>query len=288
MKDNMFSKDTLKDFLLIILGSFITSIGVNMFLVKANLLSSGVTGVALIFQYILEIPSGYVVLILNIPLFILSFMKLSKRFTLYSLLGVLSLSGFLIITRSYGHMINSDDLLLLCLYGGIIKGIGMGIILGSNGSTGGFDIIAMLIKKNHSEFNIGTISFCINLIIVLAGMLIFGLEIALYTLIAIFISSYLIDYLIKGINKRKIVFIITEKEDEVSSEILSHLRRGVTYLMGEGAYTKVQKKVIYCIVSSSQLPELKRMIINIDPKALITISDASEVQGKGFKGEFLG
>lgn len=283
MDSRLFKKDNIIDLLFIILGSFLGSIGVNMFLIHAQLLSGGVTGIALIFQYLFKIQAGYMILLLNIPLFILSIKKLNKKFTIYSLVGTLSFSLSLILTHPISNILNINDKLLYCLYGGVINGIGFGLVFVHNGSTGGFDIVSMLIKRKYSNFNIGKISFGINLIIVTISAFIFGLPNALYTLIAMYTTSLVLDNVVKGLNQSKSIFIITQKEELVSELIMTKLNRGVTYLYGEGAFTKEQRKILYCIVPLNQLPELKNIVTSADKKAFITISDTSEVQGKGFK-----
>ncbi|MCT8978387.1 YitT family protein [Clostridium sp. CX1] len=283
MGERLVFKYKVTDLFFIIIGTIISSIGINMFIIHAKLLSGGVTGIALIFHYLFKIQVGYVILLMNIPLFILSFMKLSKRFTLYSLVGTLSLSLSLIITHPTSKMLNINDNLLYCLYGGVINGIGFGLVFVHNGSTGGFDIVTMLIRKKYSNFNIGKISFLINLVIVSISAFIFGLSNALYTLIAMYTTSFVVDNMVRGFNKSKSVFIITEKQEEIADAILESLHRGVTYFYGEGAYTKEHKKILYCIVPFSQLPKLKQIVTALDDKAFLTISDASEVQGKGFK-----
>lgn len=277
------NKDDLIDLLFIILGSFLVSLGVNMFLTHAKLLSGGVTGLALIVQYLFKIKAGYIIMLLNIPLFILSMRRLDRKFTLYSLVGIVSFSLSLILTEPLSTILNMDDNILYCLYGGVVNGIGLGLVFSHNGSTGGFDIISMVIKKKYSYLNIGNISFGINLIIVSIGAFIFGLPNALYTLIAMYTTSLVLDKVVKGLNQSKTVFIITEKEDEVSDLILTKLHRGVTYIYGEGAYTKETKKILYCIIPLVQLPELKNIVTSLDDKAFISISDTSEIQGKGFK-----
>lgn len=283
MDTKSLNKDNIIDLLFIILGSFLGSIGVNMFLIHAKLLSGGVTGLALIFQYLFKIQAGYIILLLNIPLFILSVKKLNRKFTIYSLVGTLSFSLSLILTHPISNILNINDKLLYCLYGGVINGIGFGLVFVHHGSTGGFDIVSMLIKRKYSNLNIGKISFGINLIIVTISAFIFGLPNALYTLIAMYITSFVLDNVVKGLNQTKSVFIITEKEEIVSELIMVKLHRGVTYLYGEGAYSKEHRKILYCIVPLPQLPELKNIVTSVDTKAFISISDASEVQGKGFK-----
>jgi uncharacterized membrane-anchored protein YitT (DUF2179 family) len=267
------------------LGSFMGSIGINMFLTHANLLSGGAAGISLIIQYLYGIKSGYIVFVLNIPLFILAGKKLNRRFTIYSFIGMLTLSISLVLTQPISNVVNINDNLLYCIYGGVINGIGYGLVFTHHGSTGGTDIVSMLIRKRYTNFNIGKIIFSLNFIIITFSTFIFGLPSALYTLIAMYIASFVTDQVIKGFNKSKCLMIITEKEDEIKEYIMKKLNRGVTFLYGEGAYTSKHKKVILCIIGLPELPKLKRMIKCIDETAFITIFDASEVQGKGFKGD---
>lgn len=283
MKSIIRNKDIMIDLFFIIIGSLISSVGVNMFLIHAKLLSGGVTGIALIFQYLFGFEAGYTVLLLNIPLFILSYKKLDKKFTLFSAVGTLTISIGLILTNPIARILNINDKLLYCLYGGVVMGIGFGLVFTHNGSTGGLDIISMLIKKKYSNFNIGKISFSVNLIIVTIGAVVFGIPTALYTLIAMYLSSIVLDNVVKGLNQKKLIFIVTEKEDEVTKLIMTKLKRGVTSLYGEGGYTKEKKRVLYCIIPLSQVPRLKEIIRSTDDKAFLTIADATEVQGKGFK-----
>ncbi|HEY5560494.1 MAG TPA: YitT family protein [Clostridiaceae bacterium] len=283
MSIKFINKANSTDIIFIMLGSFLGSIGINMFLIHAKLLSGGVTGLALILQYVFNFQAGYVILILNIPLFILSSMKLHKRFTIYSLVGMLTFSISLILTHPISNILNINDKLLYCIYGGAINGLGFGLVFAHSGSTGGLDIISMLIRRKYTNFNIGKISFSINLVIVTICAFIFGLPNALYTLIAMFVTSFVLDNVVKGLNQSKSVIIITEKEEEVANIIMKRLHRGVTCLYGEGGFTKEKKTIIYCILPLAQLPELKEIIMHVDDKAFLSISDASEVQGKGFR-----
>lgn len=276
-------KQNVKNIVFIILGTLISSIGINMFIVHAKLLSGGVSGISLIIQYISGFPAGYTVLLLNIPLLILSYKKVNMRFTLFTIIGTVSLSLFLILTHSIKNILHINDSLLLCIYGGILNGAGMGIVFSNHGSTGGLDIISVILKKKYDNFEIGKISFIVNFIIVSIGMIFFGLSSALYTLVSMYITSYVVDKTIKGFNRQKMILIVTNKEDEVSEAIIKVLKRGVTSLYGEGAFTKKEKRVLYCIVSLSQLPQLKLIVQNIDENSFISILDVAEVQGKGFR-----
>ncbi|SHE47743.1 YitT family protein [Clostridium fallax] len=276
-------KSYILDILIIILGCFIASLGVNLFLCHAKLLSGGATGVALIIQYLTGFKAGFTVFILNLPLFVLSYFKLDKKFTVYSAIGMVALSIALLITEPLSSFVQIDDILLHCIYGGALCGIGYGLVFSRNGSTGGTDIITMVIRKKFSNFNIGSVGFALNLIIILIGIIFFGVSKGLYTLISMFIQGYVLDIVIKGVSSKNLLFIITDKEDEVIDYIIKDLHRGVTSLRAEGEYTHDSKKMLYCIVTAREMIELKSTIHYIDPKAFITIMDTSEVKGKGFK-----
>lgn len=276
-------KNNFIDIILIFLGCMIASLGVNLFLVHAKLLSGGATGVALILEYTLKIPSGIVILLINIPLIILSYKKLDKYFTIYTTIGMLCLSASLMITKSFTQFIKiENDLLVLCIYGGVLCGVGYGIVFLRHGSTGGNDIITMLIRKKYSNFNIGGLGFSLNIIIVSIGAIIFGLPQALYTVISLFIQSLVLDKMLKGFNSKKLLLILTRKEKEIIEYVIKDLNRGITSLVAEGEYTHDKKKMLYCIVSPHQMVELKAAVHSIDPGAFITIVDVSEVRGKGF------
>ena len=250
-------KELLIDNAFILIGCFIASLGVNLFLSNAKLLSGGATGIALIFQYLMGVNSGIVVLLINIPLFILSYFKLSKKFTFNSAIGMLALSLSLMITAPVSHLITLDDKLLYCVFGGAICGFGYGLVFSKGGSTGGTDIVTMIIRKKYSNFNIGSLSFVLQ--------------------------TVLVDKVIKGIHSKQLLLIITDKEQQVINYIIEDLHRGVTSLLAEGEYTHDRKKMLYCLVTTRQMIELKNTIHYIDPNAFITIMDVSEVKGKGFK-----
>ena len=282
MKYLIKSKNFYVDILVIIIGSFIFFLGVNLFLSNDNLLSGGVTGIALILQYLWEVPSGITVFLLNIPLFFVSYKYLNKRFTIYTAIGMLSFSTALMITKPLSTLVQVDDMLLYCIYGGVLSGIGSGLIFYRNGSTGGTDIITMVIRKKYSNFDIGQVGFAFNLIIVTVSIFIFGLPRALYTLISMFITSTILDKVLNGFTSKKLLLILTEKEDDIINYVIKDMNRGITALMAEGGYTRDKKRLLYVAVTTSQMISLKTKILRVDPKAFITIIDVSEVKGKGF------
>jgi uncharacterized membrane-anchored protein YitT (DUF2179 family) len=274
--------EIIKRIILVVIGSLISAIGFNAFIIPHRLLSGGISGIALLIQYVTSYPAGIFIFILNIPVFIYGLKSIDRDFILFSFLGMLSFSVFQVLTVNISSFLKVDDILLSTIYGGVLNGIGMGIVFKNRASQGGTDIIAVAAKRK-SGINISTVSFVINSVIVLIGATLSNVETALYTLILMYIGYYVMDRVIDGFDRKKLLFIVTEKEKEVSYSIMQHLGRGVTYFYGEGAYTGENKKVIYCIVTSKELSKIKKLIEDIDDTAFISIMDASEVQGRGFK-----
>lgn len=270
--------------LVITLGTFISAISVNAFLVPYHLLSAGVTGVALILRYCINTPVGLVFLLLNIPIFIVGIKKIDKDFILYSLVGMLELSVFLIATVPMVPYIRIHDIMLSSIAGGVLNGIGCGCVFRSRASQGGTDVIATILKKTTGQ-EIASLSMVINVVIVSGGVLIIGdgLELALYTLISMYVSAIVIQKMIDGFDHKKLLWIITKKEVEVSHALMTELGRGVTVINAEGAYTGEQRRIIYIFITLTQIAKAKMIIENIDSSAFITISNISEINGDGFK-----
>lgn len=273
---------TIKRAFYIAAASLLSSIGINMFLVPHKFLSGGVSGVALITQYLFNIPAGIIIILLNIPLLILSLKELDKEFTILTLVGTLCQSFFLILTRNVSLLYHANDMILSCIYGGVINGIAFAIVFSNHGSLGGTDIISMILRRKYS-FEIGKISFGINILIVSIGSVFFGIERGLYTLISMYIVSTVLDKVINGLDKKKMLLIVTDKDKEIIEKIHQDLKRSSTLLYGLGTYTRSQKKLVYSVVSLSQLPKAKQIVENADPFAFMSILDTSEIQGKGFK-----
>lgn len=253
-----------------------------MFLVPHKLLSGGVSGVALIIQYLTGIQAGIIIIIFNIPLFILSIRELDKEFTALTIIGTIFQSIFLVLTRDISKLYFAKDMLLSCIYGGVISGAAIGIVFMNHGSLGGTDIISMILRRKFS-FEIGKISFGINLLIVSFGSIFFGIERGLYTLISMYILAAMIDKVVDGFDRKKMVFVVTDKEDIIVERIKSELRRSSTLIHAVGTYTKSPKNIIYCVLSLSQIPKVKTIVESSDPFAFMSIMDASEILGKGFK-----
>lgn len=280
--DNMGGKEKIKQIMMILLGSMIYSIGVNLFIVPNKLLSGGVAGISLLIQYITGIQSGYTTLLINIPIFCFGIRVIDKEFGILSFIGMLSMSVFLILTKDISRFLTVDDLLISCICGGVLCGLGMAIIFLNRASEGGTDIIAIILKKRYG-IKLAAMCFIINGIIVFTGLLISNLTITMYTLISLFIRSYIVDRAISYVNERRLIIVVSDSYNEIKSDFLTVLGRGVTFLHGEGAFTGDEKKVIYSIMSTKQVEKAKKLILDVDPKAVVSIMNVNEAHGKGFK-----
>lgn len=275
--------ENIKRIFYILIGSLLSAVAINSFIIPHKLLSGGVSGIAIIVQYLAGIPTGYLIIILNIPIFLYGMKEIDKDFIIYSILGTASMAIFLVLTKNLSSFIRVNDILLSTIYGGVIGGIGMGVVLRNRGSQGGTDIIGVALKKK-SGISISSVSFAINAFIVAAGAIISKkIEVALYTFVLMYITYYFMERVLEGFDRKKLLFIVTEREKEVSEAIMEQLGRGVTFFYGEGAYTGDRKRVIYCIVSSTELARTKKIVEDKDPTSFISIVDASEVHGRGFK-----
>lgn len=265
----------------ILLGGIICGISFNVFLMPHKLLSGGISGIALTISYLLGVSPGILIFVLNIPIFLLGIRFIDKEFIILSLIGMLALSISIDTFSFLKNVVDTQDILLSCLYGGVMNGIGMGIVFRNRASQGGIDIIAVIMKKYFS-MNIGSTSMIINFVIVTVSSFIYGLQPAMYTLVSMYVSSTVLDKVQQGFGRSKSVMIITDKEKEIAEEVLKQLGRGITYLEGEGAYTGNKKKVLYCIITLNQLAKLKQIVRETDENAFMTVSDTSEVLGRGF------
>lgn len=225
----------------ILSGSLLYAVAINAFIAPHKLLSGGVAGIALLLQYGLKIPSGYWVLALNIPIFIVGLRKIDKDFHFFSIIGMFSMSAFLIMTKDIGLLLKVDDLVISTLFGAVISGLGMGMIFRNKASQGGTDIIAVIIKKMNGA-KISTLYFILNGTIVLMGIFVTNLELTLYTVTLMYIKSLVIDKVIQGFDQKKMVLVVTSKAEEVSKAIMEDIGRRTTFLYGEGAYTGIKKK----------------------------------------------
>ena len=262
--------------LLLLAGSIVCAVAVNGILVPQHFLSAGFTGASLIIHYLIpSVSLGVIYFLINIPLFLAGWSMVGRRFFFYSIVGMAIYSLALALIEVD---ISVDNKILSALLAGIINGVGSGLILRSYGSAGGTDILAVILQKTMS-IRLGSTSLALNCIVLVAASLLISLEGALYTLIFLYVSIYFMDLVVVGFSKRKAVLIISDHWEKISQEILKKDRRGVTVIEGSGGYKKENKQIIYSIITFQDLPQLKRMISEIDPNAFVVVMDTLEVMG---------
>lgn len=268
-------------YLLITLGCLISTCSINLFLVPHQLLSGGISGIAIIFYYLVGLPIGVQILAMNLPLLYLAYKMFGKKYAIDILFGIVIFSLLVDITSFLNHFNAVDDVMLAAIYGGIFTGIGYGIVFRSNSSTGGMDIVAAIVKTKYG-FSVGFINFAVNCGLMVVASLLFGLKLAMFTLISMFISSNLTDKVVAGLNNKKTVVIISGKSEEIAEEIIKEVGRGVTYLKGQGAFTLQDKDIIFVVVNLTQIAKIKLIVDGIDKYAFMIVQDANEVLGRGF------
>lgn len=271
-----------KDIIGIIFASLIIAIGIHFVVVPARLLTGGLSGVAIILHFVVSYPIWLWYMGLNIPVFIAGYKLASRRFTLYSFIGMISLSGFLALLEPIHMKLAVDDILLSALLGGTLNGVGVGLALMYRGSTGGLDIIAGIAHRLWGV-NFGTTIFVTNVLVLAAALITSNIELTLYSALTMFVSSKMIDSVTSGFISKKTVIIVSKKSNDIADAILHRMHRGCTILSGKGAYTGQAEDIIMVTTGKTQVPRLKELIFHLDPQAFITITDAVEVYGRGFK-----
>ncbi len=275
-------KKIIIEFLGTIVGSAVMAFGVSSFLLPNQLSSGGFSGVATITYYLLNIPMGLMIMILNVPLFILAGYKIGREFFIKSLIGTVSLSVFIDIFDRYPAV--TTDRFLACIYGGAIIGIGTAIILRVGASTGGTELIANIIKVYNPYISMSSYLAVIDIIIIALNVIFFKhIEIGLYSAIAIYLYGQMIDIIFEGVYYTKLMFIISDRNEEIAKEITTDVKRGVTGLYGRGMFKEKDKLVLICAASRGDISKIKDIAKKIDGKCFIIIANAREVLGKGFK-----
>ena len=271
-------KTVLYNLFLIIAGIIVFVIGMNSILIPNKLLGAGVSGVAMIIHYLFSSADvGITYFLLNIPLMILGWFSISKRFMLYTIFGMAFFSLAAVVIKT--PPVPLKDPILVAVFGGIVCGAGAGIVLKSLGSAGGVDILAIYGNQRFG-FRPGLSSFFVNSMVIMTGAYFFGLQIALYSFIYVFTSSKTLDEVLTGFNQRLSTIVISDKYNEITEEIFKHVNRGVTFLQARGAYTGNPKELLFTITTLTELPKLKNVIFNIDPEAFVVVNSTLEVIGK--------
>ena len=278
-KDIEMSK--LKSILFTILGTMITGLGVGLLLTPYKIVGGGATGLATILHHTLGFMPGVSFYIINIIFLLIGFKLLGKSFVLKTLFGTTVLSLFVEIF-SFIH-IEIESLLLVTLYGGVLYGVGIGLSFAAGASTGGTDIIGRIIQIKFPHIPIGKLLLFVDGLIILISLILFkNIELVLYGILALGISSYTIDLVISMLNVSRIAFVITDKGDEISTKLVSTSPRGVTLIDVKGVYTQSQKQMLFCALKESEAEEFQKKILEIDDTAFIVFSESQRIKGNGF------
>lgn len=267
---------------MIVIGALISAISCNLFLIPNHFLSGGITGIAIIFHYLFDLPIGIQNIVFNIPILYIAYHFFGKIYFINTILGTFLYSTFIDLTSFLTPLtpLHSNPM-LSAIVAGVVSGIGFGLILRASANTGGADVVAALIRKLYS-YNIGTMIFALNCLIVLCGLFLFSFEVAIYTLIYMYIMGEVDNRIVTGFNKRKSIMIVSDKSEEIAEHIMNELGRGVTFIEGEGGYTHTKKRILYVVITLTQLSKVKEIALKSDAKSFFIISNASEVNGKGF------
>ncbi len=269
-----------KRVIMIIMGAILMAVGLELFLIPNLLLDGGIVGISIILSHLTGIQLGIFIFLLNIPFFYLGYKQIGKTFALSTILGITVLS----FGTYFLHPVErfTSDLLLATVFGGIILGIGIGLVIRYGGSLDGTEILAILFNKT-TPLSVGEIIMFFNLFIFTVAGFLFTWEQAMYSVLAYFIAFKTIDIVIEGLDESKSVYIISDYVDEVGQAIMDRLGRGVTYLHGEGAYTGDSKKIIFTVITRLEEAKLKTIVEDIDIHAFLAIGNIAEVRGGRFK-----
>lgn len=273
-KRNLFKRMSRYFFLLV--GSFLTAVGLEIFLIPNNIIDGGIVGISIIASHLTKLPLGTFILVLNLPFLYLGYKQIGKTFVFSSLFSITGLS----IGVSLFHPVHelTNDMLLAAVFGGIIIGIGVGIIIRYGGSLDGTEMCALILNR-RTAFSVGEIVMFFNVFILSSAGLVFGWDRAMYSLIAYFIAYKVIDVVIEGLEEAKAVIIISDHGEEIAEAITARLGRGVTFLEGKGGYLRNRKSVLYSVITRLEIAKLKSIVSDFDENAFVTISDVSDVMG---------
>ena len=285
LKDKIFSKSWFRSYSFIIIGAFIMAVGYVYFLTPHKIVPGGIYGITIVLHHIFGLPVGVTALAFNIPLTFLGIKILGPRFGIKTVVGFILGAVFIdgLTFLSEGNPLVENDTLLSAIFGGLLVGLGVGFIFKSKATAGGSDAIAMILEK-YTKLPLGQLMIIVDSIIVLFALAVFrDWKIPLYSWIVIFIIGKVIDTVLEGINYHKFLLISSEKHDEIGDVITNNIGRSGSLLSGIGLYQKTERNIIYSVVNRRELAILKEHIKRIDPHAFVTVIDAKEILGKGFK-----
>lgn len=265
-----------KKYIYIFIGSIITAIGLEIFLIPNNIIDGGVVGISIMLSAITGLPFGAFLILINLPFLCLGYKHIGKAFAIATTFAVISLSFWSSVFLPVLPVTN--DYFLAAVFGGIITGTGVGLIIRNGGSLDGTEIVAILTDKK-TVFSVGEIVMFINLFILSSASLVFGWDKAMYSLVAYFVIAKMIDVVLKGLEETYSVMIVTSQHTDILNRLMLEMDKGVTVLHGEGGYTKEKRKILYCVVTRLEIDKLKNMVLDIDEGAFVTINPVSDIVG---------
>lgn len=270
----------IRKYIFLSIGAILASIGLEIFLVPNNIIDGGINGISIISSFLTHISLGIFIFIFNLPFLILGYSQIGKTFVISTLYAIILLS----LGVSFLHPVPglTQDPLLAAVFGGIILGMGVGMVIRYGGSLDGTEIVAIVLSRK-TAFSVGEIVMFFNLFILSSAGIVFGWDRAMYSLIAYFIAFKVIDLTIEGLDESKAVIIVSDQTEEIAEVLMVRLGRGVTYLKGKGGYSGEDKGVLYSVVTRLELSKLKSIIDEIDEEAFVTVQDVHEVMGGRFK-----
>jgi len=272
--------DWIKKYLVLIIGSLIYSAGLEIFLVPNNIIDGGIVGISIMASYLTGIPFGVYMLVLNLPFLYLGYKQIGKTFAISTIISIIALSIFSEFLEPVPQI--TQDYFLAAIFGGIIAGAGVGLVIRQGGSLDGTEITAIILDRKTS-FSVGEVVMFFNLFILGAAGFVFGWDKAMYSLVAYFIISKMIDVVLKGLDESYAVMIVSDEYEEIADALMHRLGRGVTYLHGKGAYTGDDKQVLYCVVTRLEVVKLKEIALEKDETAFVTINPVHDIVGGRFK-----
>lgn len=272
--------DWIKKYLVLIIGSLIYSAGLEIFLVPNNIIDGGVVGISIMASYLTGIPFGVYMVVLNLPFLYLGYKQIGKTFAISTIVSIIAISVFSEFLEPVPQI--TQDYFLAAIFGGIIAGAGVGLVIRQGGSLDGTEITAIILDRKTS-FSVGEVVMFFNLFILGAAGFVFGWDKAMYSLVAYFIISKMIDVVLKGLDESYAVMIVSDEYEEIADALMHRLGRGVTYLHGQGAYTGDDKQVLYCVVTRLEVVKLKEITLEKDETAFVTINPVHDIVGGRFK-----
>ncbi len=269
-----------KKYMMIFVGAIIAAFGLEEFLIPNNVIDGGIVGISIMLETITGVSLGVFLVVLNIPFLFMGYKQIGKNFAIATLVAICFLAVWSEVFEPLQKV--TDDPFLAAIFGGIIDGLGVGLIIRAGGSLDGTEIVAIIMDKK-SVFSVGEVVMFINLFILSSAGLLYGWDKAMYSLVAYFVISKMIDVVIKGLDESYAVMIVTNEHEEITSALNDRLGRGVTLLHGAGGYTGESKEVLYCVVTRLEVDKLKEIVLDKDESAFVTINAVHDIVGGRFK-----